>query len=295
MVLILERDISRSLRVLVRRITVVVSMPKVKKSRTKCEALRKHTSSVRVTSGSQAKLRTVVKTTEKFAETIVSKLRRAYSKAADGEKAIQMKRYMRDQFEFYGLSAPQRRAIDKQVLGDVTSLDAESHRQLLLLLWQQPQREFQMCGTDLAIRYWKVLAEDEERCKASLDCVKELITTKSWWDTVDMLACNVVGQFVLRYPTTLVPVMEEWVEDEDMWLRRTAILHQLKAKHNTDQDRLFRMCLQCCHEKEFFIQKAIGWALREHHKLHPQDVTTFVQDNRHRLSKLSQREALKHA
>ncbi|XP_078591828.1 uncharacterized protein LOC144870926 [Branchiostoma floridae x Branchiostoma japonicum] len=266
-------------------------MPKVKKC-TKTKALRQQTW-VSVTSGSQTKLRKC-KSNGNIADTIVNKLRKAYSKAADSAKAIQMKRYMRDQFEFYGLSAPERRAIDKQVLTDFKSLDVKSHHQLLLLLWQQPQREFQMCGTDLATRHWQVLAEDEERCKASLDCVKELITTKSWWDTVDMLAVNVVGKFVLRYPTSMVPVMEEWVGDDDMWLRRTAILHQLKAKHNTDQDRLFRMCLQCCHEKEFFIQKAIGWALREHHKLHPQDVKTFVRDKA-RLAKLSQREALKHA
>ncbi|XP_019642393.1 PREDICTED: uncharacterized protein LOC109483750 [Branchiostoma belcheri] len=274
---------------------VVAIMPKVKKSRRKSEALCQM-ASVRMTSGSQAPSRTAGKSTGNFSETIVNRLRQAYSKAADGAKAMQMKRYMRDQFEFYGLSAPERRAIDKQVLDDLTSLEVESLRQLLRLLWQQPQREFQLCGTDLAIRCWQVLAGEEEgRCKTSLDCVKELITTKSWWDTVDMLASNVVGEFVLRYPTTMVPVMEEWVEDENLWLRRTAILHQLKAKHNTNQGRLFRMCLQCCHEKEFFIQKAIGWALREHHKLHPQDVREFVQDNRHRLAKLSQQEALKHA
>ena len=88
--------------------------------------------------------------------------------------------------------------------------------------------------------------------------------------------------------------MEEWVEGENMWLRRTAILHQLGSKVDTDSDLLFRFCLARCHEEEFFIRKAIGWALREFARFHPTQVRRFLQKNKNSLSKLSYNEASKH-
>jgi 3-methyladenine DNA glycosylase AlkD len=121
--------------------------------------------------------------------------------------------------------------------------------------------------------------------------IRTLVTTKSWWDTVDSLAKNGAGGLVLRYPE-LAGTMDRWVESENMWLRRTAILHQLGFKERTGADRLFRYCELRAHEQEFFIRKAIGWALREYSKVDADAVRRFVADHDAALSGLSKREAL---
>jgi 3-methyladenine DNA glycosylase AlkD len=109
-----------------------------------------------------------------------------------------------------------------------------------------------------------------------------------------MLASNSVGPLVTCWPDNLLPVMDQWVEDENMWLRRTALLHQLKYGANADGPRLFRYCTLCMHEPDFFIRKAVGWTLRSHGRHDAGAVRAFVQDNRAKLSPLSVREALKH-
>jgi 3-methyladenine DNA glycosylase AlkD len=117
---------------------------------------------------------------------------------------------------------------------------------------------------------------------------------QSWWDTVDMLACNVVGPLVACWPDRLQTVMDQWVADDNMWLRRTALLHQLKYGADTDASRLFRYCTLCMHEPDFFIRKAVGWTLRNYGYHDPDAVRSFVRENRATLSPLSIREALKH-
>jgi 3-methyladenine DNA glycosylase AlkD len=120
----------------------------------------------------------------------------------------------------------------------------------------------------------------------------QLITTKPWWDTVDTLADHVVGMIVARHPEA-VSTMDSWLLDDNLWLARTALLHQLTYRDRTDVDRLFRYCLARADHKDFFIRKAIGWALRQYAWTDPEPVRAFVEEHRAVLSPLSVREALK--
>ncbi|XP_064603425.1 uncharacterized protein LOC135468892 isoform X2 [Liolophura sinensis] len=227
---------------------------------------------------------------------ILENLRKRYGDNRNAKNAVQIKQYMRGQFAYFGLKAPERRALDKEVLAESPQLNVYEVRHLLHLLWQESEREFQMFGIDYGAKHLKTLiGPDVKTSKESLDCVHSLIVTQSWWDTVDMLASKLVGGLVAAHPKALVPVMDEWITDENMWTRRSAILHQLSYNENTDKDRLFRYCLLCCHEKEFFIQKAIGWALRNFFRYNPAAVKTFVNANKEKLAPLSVKEALKHA
>ena len=137
-----------------------------------------------------------------------------------------------------------------------------------------------MCDT--LVRHVKGLGPDV------LDLCEVLITTKSWWDTVDILASRVVGPHADR------PRIEQWLESGDLWLERTAILHQLGYEERTDAEFLFRACLAHAGSTEFFHRKAIGWALRQYARVDPDAVGTFVTDHAGELSGLSKREALKH-
>ncbi len=123
--------------------------------------------------------------------------------------------------------------------------------------------------------------------------MRELITTKSWWDTVDTLAAHTVGPLVAAHPE-LADTMDAWVGDENMWLSRTAILHQLRYKERTDAERLFRYCTARAGHKDFFIRKAVGWALREYAYTDPDGVRAYISEHRDNLSPLSVREASKH-
>src|SRR5262249_17077358 len=152
--------------------------------------------------------------------------------------------------------------------------------------WELPEREYQYFAGDLLSRY-------AARCTpAFLTTAEMLITTKPWWDTVDELAANVVGNIVLRHPEAL-STMDNWLAGDHLWLTRTALLHQLRYKERTDTDRLFRYCLARAGHRDFFIRKAIGWALRQYAWADPEPVREFVAAHRERLSPLSVREALK--
>lgn len=233
--------------------------------------------------------------TSTLPQKVLAAVLKEFVKNADKTKAPGMKKYMRDKFDFYGISSPIRRDIEKKVLKNFTPLARGDLLEIAKLSWAEKHREVQYFASDLTRKYAKVLAGDTEKaCLESLEVAKHMLTTKSWWDTVDLLAAHIVGTLAKQQPRAVLKVMDEWIVHEDMWLRRTAILHQLSYKGDTDTDRLFRYCLLCSDEKEFFIRKAIGWALREYFKHDSKAVKQFVSDNADRLSNLSKREALKH-
>jgi 3-methyladenine DNA glycosylase AlkD len=123
--------------------------------------------------------------------------------------------------------------------------------------------------------------------------LSELIVSKPWWDTVDDLATHAVGPLVRRHPE-LSAVMDEWIGSENIWLARTAILHQLLWKADTDAGRLFAYADRRAADSDFFIRKALGWALRQYARVDPEAVRSYVGSRRDRLSALTRREALKH-
>jgi 3-methyladenine DNA glycosylase AlkD len=121
-----------------------------------------------------------------------------------------------------------------------------------------------------------------------------MIREGAWWDFVDEIAVNLVGAVLGNFPAKTRPIIERWIDDPDLWIRRTALLAHLKHKQATDAAKLFDHCLRRAHEREFFIRKAIGWALREYSKTEPRAVRAFLANNRQRLSKLSFDEGSKH-
>jgi 3-methyladenine DNA glycosylase AlkD len=209
----------------------------------------------------------------------------AFDEAADPKRAGAMAAYMRGQFPFLGLAAPEQRRVAAEAWRHRPRPDEAAVVTFTERCWARPEREYQYAGCDYAIRF-------VGRCSAPfVTHAEHLITTKSWWDTVDALATRVVGPLVRAHPS-LVSVMDEWADADDIWLVRTAIVHQLHFKAATDSDRLFGYCAAHARDREFFVRKAIGWALREHSKTDADAVRRFVSTHAE-LSGLSGREALK--
>jgi 3-methyladenine DNA glycosylase AlkD len=210
----------------------------------------------------------------------------AFEENADAERARGMSAYMRDQFPYYGIAAPLQRSLAREVLANHPAPDEPQLARLARDCWTRPQREWQYFACDLMARHAKTLSA------RFLPHAKRAITTKSWWDTVDSLASKTVGGLVLSAPD-LRTTMDRWAGDRNIWLARTAILHQLSYKERTDAERLFRYCELRAGDTEFFIRKAIGWALREYSKTDEAAVRAFVRTHDDTLSGLSKREALK--
>jgi 3-methyladenine DNA glycosylase AlkD len=221
-----------------------------------------------------------------LAEEIMDRLSQAYEQARDPDRAAPMAAYMRDQFPFLGIPSPTQKALTREVLTGLARPAEPDLAAVALACWARPEREYQYfaCG-------W--LRRHARLCTAEfMDTAQHLIVTKSWWDTVDTLAAHLVGPLVAQHPR-LVTTTDGWLTDRDRWLVRTAILHQLTFKETTDAYRLFRYCTVQASNPDFFVRKAIGWALREYAKTDPAAVRTFVTTHHSRLAALSVREALK--
>lgn len=221
----------------------------------------------------------------------IDDLREALLERANASKAPEMAAYMKDRFAYLGCTAGERRLASKPIITAAKTLNPDELLDLVSALWAEPEREFHYVGMD-AIR-----AGAKHLRATDLDAVKALILATPWWDTVDSLAVHTVGTMVTNHPE-VVHVLDDWIEaDQDtpeMWLARTAILHQLMYKERTDSNRLFTYCTMRMDSTEFFLRKAIGWALRQFARTDPDAVGTFVAENEESLSGLSKREALKH-
>jgi 3-methyladenine DNA glycosylase AlkD len=206
--------------------------------------------------------------------------------AADPDRARPMAAYMKDRYPFLGVASPKRRALVRGVVHSAGQPTEHELTTALRALWALDEREYQYVGCDLLARHQRVCEADFLVGQA-----EPLIQTKSWWDTVDALRSAVVGPLVRRHDA-LVDVMWRWIDSDDIWLVRSAIIHQLGYGEHTDEIRLFALCARRADHPDFFVRKAIGWALREHAKRAPDAVRTFVAAHRDRLSPLSVREAL---
>jgi 3-methyladenine DNA glycosylase AlkD len=222
-----------------------------------------------------------------LAATIMGRLTETYGAARDADRAGPMVAYMRGQFPFLGITAPEQRILARTVMAGLPRPAQADLHDIALACWDLPEREYQYFATRLLRRYVAACGAD------FLEAVRGPITTKPWWDTVDELAVHVVGALVSRFPH-LVATMDAWSVDRDVWLIRTAILHQLRYRGATDKERLFRFCAEQAGHPDFFVRKAIGWALRECGRTDPDAVRTFVAEHRESLSGLSVREALRH-
>jgi 3-methyladenine DNA glycosylase AlkD len=207
---------------------------------------------------------------------------------ADPAKAPAMAAYMKTTQPFFGVPTPIRTAMLKQMGDRFAPVDQKSYVRSVIALWQLPQREERYCAITFARRYQQFITPP------SVPLYKRMIREGAWWDFVDEIAVNLVGGVYQNFRAQTRPIIEHWIDDEDVWIRRTAILSHLKHKKQTDAAQLFRHCLKLSHEREFFIRKAIGWALREYSKTDPRAVRAFLTKNRGKLSNLSHAEGSKH-
>lgn len=221
-----------------------------------------------------------------YATAVLGRLTRMYEAARDPVKAEPMVAYMRHQFAFLGIGAPEQRALTRGVLDGLGRPTQADLSEVAQACWLRDEREYQYFAVRLLRRYVGVCGAD------FLDALRPLITTKPWWDTVDELAAHVVGPLVATYPD-LIATMDVSSGDENMWLVRTAILHQVRYRETTNSERLFRYCAARAGHRDFFARKAIGWALREYATVAPDAVRAFVAEHATDLSGLSRREALK--
>jgi 3-methyladenine DNA glycosylase AlkD len=214
------------------------------------------------------------------------KLITAFQANKNEENIGPMKAYMRNQFEFLGLRTPERRKLFRAFLKENGKPSIEELLEIVPELWEQPEREFQYVAMELVEKQAKHLSTSH------LPLIEKMIVEKSWWDTVDLIASHLVGGIFKEPSNEKNKYLEKWIHSENMWLNRTAILYQLSYKKNTDANQLFSIILLHKESKEFFIQKAIGWALREYSKTAPEEVKNFIENEE--LAALSKREGMKH-
>ncbi|MCA6441545.1 MAG: DNA alkylation repair protein [Sediminibacterium sp.] len=212
-------------------------------------------------------------------------LDQAFRQKANTSKALGMKAYMLNQFEFFGIPAPQRQSIQKQFLKEHNISSKKQLEAVIKNCFKQPQREYQYFAIYLYAvnkRYWT---------KESDIFIEYCLLQKSWWDTVDGIASDWLKAYFTLFPTQIKVVTNRWNQSNNIWLIRSSIMFQKAFKKDTDTRLLSKYILQHKISDEFFIQKAIGWALREYSKVNPKWVKEFVEAND--LTPLSKREALK--
>ena len=212
-------------------------------------------------------------------------LKKAFENNSDENNAIAMSKYMRDMFKFYGIPTPIRKSIYKELLKtEKTNITIDW--EFLDKCYDDEHREFQYFVVDyLSLVQNKLTYDDIYR-------IKKYIKTKQWWDTIDGFD-RIIGDIAFS-DSRISDLMLDWSKDDDFWLRRVAIDHQLSRKEKTNQDLLERIIINNFGSKEFFINKAIGWSLREYSKTNPDWVRGFICKYQEKMDKLSIKEASKY-
>jgi len=202
--------------------------------------------------------------------------------------AVGMKAYMLNQFEFFGIKSAPRRKLDKDFAKANPIASQDELITIVKALYALPQREFHYCAIELIAFHKKLWDEN------IISLFEYCITHNSWWDTVDHLASECFPTYFNTFSKQIKPVTQYWNKSDNIWLQRSSIMFQKSFKSKTDIALLKKYILHCAHSKEFFVQKAIGWALREYAKTNPTWVIEFVKLHENILPALSKREALKH-
>jgi 3-methyladenine DNA glycosylase AlkD len=210
------------------------------------------------------------------------------AKIGDPQRAADMARYMKTDMPFYGVTNPERNKVYREMRRRYPISSRAEYVAAVEALWARPHREEKYSAIGLAVDYPEYITI------GSIPLYRRMIVEGAWWDFVDDIAIRLVGRVLLDDRARMHPKLDRWIDDPHLWIRRTAILSQIKHKERTDRDQLFGYCLRRADEKEFFIRKAIGWALREYAKTAPDAVRRFALDHRDELSGLSFREATKH-
>jgi 3-methyladenine DNA glycosylase AlkD len=221
---------------------------------------------------------------------LVRTVRRAVAEAADPTKAAGMQAYMKSAMPYRGVSAPVLKRLCRDAFKAHPLSTPEEWQGVVLQLWRQAAFREERYA---AVLLTQARAYREFVTFSSLPMLEEMIVTGAWWDVVDTLAGHNLGELLRAEPRRMKPVMRRWARDGDMWKRRSAILCQLGFKRETDLKLLYDCIEPNLSHKDFFIRKAIGWALRQYAWTDPKEVRRYVKANKERLSPLSVREALK--
>jgi 3-methyladenine DNA glycosylase AlkD len=222
---------------------------------------------------------------------LVADVRARLLAARDPAKAPAMQAYMKSALPYYGVASPQARGVFREVLAAHPLPDRERWQATVLALWDEAAHREE---------WYAALAVARDRRYAgyrdteALPLYRHLLTTGAWWDVVDDAATHLVGPLLLDHPEVVGPVLRAWATDDDRWLRRTAVIAQVGAKDRTDLDLLSHAIEANLDDRDVFLRKAVGWALRQHARTDPGWVRAFVAAHDDRISGLSRREALKH-
>ncbi len=212
-------------------------------------------------------------------------IKKAFEEKSDNLKAVKMSKYMKDRFSFYGIAAPER----KEIYRDFIKAEKKSKEidwEFLDCCYADDNREFQYLAYDY------LLAMKDFVTYEDMGKINQYVVNKSWWDTIDFL-CKVIGAVGLR-DDRIKKLMIKWSLADNIWMKRTAIEHQLCLKEKTDKALLEDIILNCLGSDEFFINKAIGWALRDYSKFNPDWTRSFIGKYQDKMSKLTIKEASKY-
>ncbi|OIQ18791.1 DNA alkylation repair protein [Lacinutrix sp. MedPE-SW] len=215
----------------------------------------------------------------------ISVLEAEFEKNSNLELAIKQEAYMRNQFKTFGIKTENRRRIQKPFLVKAYLPKQENLETIVKTLWSKPQREFQYFGQELAFKYLKNIQEKD------IALYEFMVSNKSWWDTVDFIAIKLIGNYFKVYPELQKQYIDKWLKSNNMWLQRSALLFQLKYKKDLNPELMAYTISQLLGSKTFFINKAIGWILREYSRTNPEWVLNFTKETV--LSNLSKKEALR--
>lgn len=216
---------------------------------------------------------------------LLAELEGALGNAASDELAIPMASYMKNKFAFLGIKQPERKKLAAPFLKKTRSLDNKEIIVIADALWEKKEREFQYLALEL------LYSRRKKWDNNFLPFFLSLVTRKPWWDTVDFIATKLIGDSLAEVNEP--EEMKRFTASMNIWENRTAILFQLNYKEKTDSSFLYHVIRKLLYKRDFFIQKAIGWSLRQYYRTDPQSVEKFVEAAG--ITGLARREALKHA
>lgn len=211
-------------------------------------------------------------------------LQQEFSLNSNKEIAIAQKQYIKNKFEFYGIKSPLRRELQKAFLVQKYLPEKKELEFIVKELWLKPERELQYFTQELVKKYTK------QSEKEDINLFEFMIINKSWWDSIDFIAVNLLGSYFKEYPEQIERYVEKWLKSNNIWLQRCAVLFQLKYRQELNTELLSGIINSLLGSNEFFINKAIGWVLREYGKVNAIWVKEFVLNTE--LSNLSRREAM---
>ncbi|MEQ1501525.1 MAG: DNA alkylation repair protein [Myxococcota bacterium] len=231
------------------------------------------------------------------ADALVADLRASLAPFADPTRAAASQRYLKTAMPMLGVPRPDQKRVFRAVFarhgmsgrGSAGADDSAAWDAAVRRLWAEPEREAKYAAIALLqVQRGRFLTLD------AVPLLEQLVREGAWWDLVDEIAAHAVGAVVARDRAAMRPVLERWIADPDPWVRRTALLAQLRHRADTDVALLLDLCLRQAPDRSFWIRKAIGWALRQHARTDPDAVRAFLAAHGAALSGLSRREAAKH-